>query len=515
MDPLHVALGASIALAVGLAVIAFARSRGLRRRLFLAIALASLLPAAALATLTVSNTRTVLGVLEAPGLREGVDAGLSLARAWLEREEGLLIEHGRAVARALDAPGPAEPDPTDAEIGWWSAGAGGGLDLAPWLETDALPAPGEAARRVASEAGTVLLLAVQRDDGTPLVVGRRLAADVVADLEAVRQGSRGVRQLELFYRPMLATALLTVTVVSLVGIVLIGTLVGRDVSARLVRPLSELLEGTRRVAGGDLESRVHVRAAGEAGELVEAFNGMTARLAEGERRLRRSERLAAWQGIARRLAHEIKNPLTPIQLAAHRLRRRTEDPVSLESLAAIEEEVVNLQRLAEEFSALGRLPDPRPEPLGLADVVERAADLYVPEGIACTVAIDPGLAVHADAGQLGQVASNLLKNAVQALGARGRIDVGARDAGDAVVWTIDDDGPGLGDDPARVFDAGYTTRSTGTGLGLAIVQRIVEDHGGSIDAGASPHGGARFTVHWPSRDVAGGERVEKVGEVSG
>ena len=500
MDPLHAALAASIVLAIGLAVVAFVRSRGLRRRLFLAIALASLLPAGALSVLMVSNSRAVLGVLEAPGLREGVDAGLSLARAWLEGEERWLGRYARELAVALDTGRPVA-SPAGRPVGWWTADASGGRDLAPWREAEGGGLTAAAGvRRVVAGPGTALLVTVARADGSALTVGRLLPPEIVRDLEAVRRGSQGFRQLELFYRPLLATSLLTVTVVSLVAIVLIGTLVGRDVSARLVRPLADLVEGTRRVADGDLEHRVRTRAVGEAAELVDAFNGMTRRLAEGERRLRRSERLAAWQGIARRLAHEIKNPLTPIQLASHRVRRRTDDAVALESLAAIEEEVVNLQRLAEEFSALGRLPDPRPERVALAPVVARTVELYVPDAVTVAVDVPDDAVVHADPGQLGQVASNLVKNAVQALEGRGHVDVTAHVEGDGVVWTVDDDGPGLGDDPERVFDAGYTTRDTGTGLGLAIVQRIVEDHGGRLEAGRSPRGGARLTVWWPARE---------------
>lgn len=492
MDPLQIGLGAAIVIAVATGVGVYIRSVGLRRRLFVAIALASLLPAAGVATLLVSNARSLLAVLEAPGLREGVDAGLGLARAWLESEERFLERSADVVA----AGGTAAPT-----VGWSRGSDAGGVDLTPWIDSDR-PAV-EGTRRVESRAGVALVLTRRLADGTVLRVGRRLPDGVVEDLERAQRGSQGFRQLELFYRPLLATALLTVAVIAVVAIALIGTWLGRDVSRRLVRPIGDLVEGTRRVAAGDLESRVETRAVGEVAELVDAFNGMTLRLAEGERRLRRSERLAAWQGIARRLAHEIKNPLTPIQLAVHRLRSRADDPVARESLTAIEEEVVNLQRLAEEFSALGRLPDPRPGRTALASVLRQAVELYVPHGIEASVEASEDAVVWADPGQLRQVVSNLVKNAVQAMGARGRLEVVARIDGGDVDLVVDDDGPGLGDEPDRVFDAGFTTRATGTGLGLAIVQRIVEDHGGRITAGVSPRGGARFAVRWPAHEPSG------------
>jgi len=496
VDPLQAVLGVASILALAAAGWSFARSTGLRRRLFVAIALACLVPAAGVTALLVSNARSVFEVLESPGLAEGVDGGLGLARAWLESEQTRLAEEavqwGSALRRG-DVPATGE------DAGWRWGAQRGGLDLEPWLNGEDLP---RGAHRIDAARGTLLLHGMVLDDGRTLVAGRRVADSIARDLERVQRGSQGFRQLELFYRPLLATSLLTVAVIAVVAIALIGTLVGRDVSARLVRPLGDLVDGTRRVAAGDLETRVHTQAVGEVAELVEAFNGMTFRLAEGERRLRRSERLAAWEGIARRLAHEIKNPLTPIQLAVHRLRNRADDPVARESLTAIQEEVENLQRLADEFSALGRLPDPRPVTTPLAPPIVQAIELYASHAGAVEVetSIDDGVTVWADPGMLRQVVSNLVKNAVQALGTRGRLVIEASAQGDVVRWTLDDDGPGLGDDPERVFDAGYTTKSSGTGLGLAIVQRIVEDHGGLITAGDSSRGGARFTVEWPARD---------------
>ena len=501
-DPVQIAIGGLVVATFLLVGWRVRGTVGLRRRLTVALALAALVPTMAVAALLVNNARTLLGVLDAPGLQDSVDAGLGLARAWLEGEEAALVAEARAVEAAL-----AAGTPVPATRAAWRAGArSSGFDLAPW-DLGATTADGRA-RRATRPEGTVLARGTRLPDGRRLDVARRVPDAIARDLVRIERGSAGFRQLDLFYRPLLATSLLTIAVVAVAALAVITTVVGRDLSRRLLRPVAELVDGTQRVAAGDLDHRVQANAVGEIAQLVDAFNGMTVRLAEGERKLRRSERLAAWQGIARRLAHEIKNPLTPIQLAVHRLRRRTDDAVALEALRAIEDEVLNLERLAEEFSALGRMPAPVPRPVGLALAVKQASQLYVPEGIRVEIDVPPQLRLHADEGQLRQVVGNLLKNAVQALEGSGRVDVSAGADGEFVRWTVEDDGPGLGDAARRVFEAGFTTRTTGSGLGLAIVQRIVEDHGGEIEAGAGRHGGARFTVDWPRATPAEGDPLD-------
>jgi nitrogen fixation/metabolism regulation signal transduction histidine kinase len=279
--------------------------------------------------------------------------------------------------------------------------------------------------------------------------------------------------------------------------VLLALVVSGLLTNRLVEPLADLVVATRRVTEGDREFEVDTRAVDEVRELEDAFNEMTSQLAHSEDRLRRSERLAAWQGIARRLAHEIKNPLTPIHLAVHRARQRSDDAVVADSLAAIEEETSNLQRLAEEFSSLGRLPAPRLRPVPVASVAREVATLYLPEGVVFSIEGDAVL--DADEGQLRQVFSNLFKNAVEAMDGRGRIGIQIDASG---TIEVRDDGPGLPEDADSIFEPEFTTRSSGTGLGLAIVRRIVEDHDGRIEAVKAPGGGACMRLAWP---VAGPE----------
>jgi signal transduction histidine kinase len=454
------------------------RTRGLRRRLFLTLLAVALLPAIAVGVVTWQETSDLGRLAEAPGLGESLDASVSLARrALADRSTELALRAQRP--ELLDEPGfgGIEYRPGVAPL---ERGVGVGRS------GDFEGSRGDGLR------GNLLYHALPLADGGTRVALQELEEQLVADIAAAGQGVAGLRQLGLYYEQIARGRALVVAAAVLLLSVVLALAVSAFLTNRLVEPLADLVVATRRVTEGDREFAVDTRAVDEVRDLEEAFNEMTAQLVRSETRLRRSERLAAWQGIARRLAHEIKNPLTPIHLAVHRARQRSDDEVVIESLVAIEEETRNLQRLAEEFSALGRLPAPRRRPVRAAAVAREVGALYVPDTVALSITGDSVL--DADEGQLRQVFSNLLKNAVEAMSGRGSLTVRIDPAGG---FEVEDDGPGLPDDPERIFEPEFTTRSSGTGLGLAIVRRIVEDHGGSIEAVPSPRGGARIRVAWP------------------
>jgi two-component system nitrogen regulation sensor histidine kinase NtrY len=224
----------------------------------------------------------------------------------------------------------------------------------------------------------------------------------------------------------------------------------------------------------------------------------------------RAQKVAAWREVARRLAHEIKNPLTPIQLSAERLRRHfaTAPPQAKalvdECSATIIGEVESLKGLVDEFSQFARMPSPRTVPTDLAQLVTDTIALY--NGIFTDVRIDqrlaPGLPlVRLDPEQIRRVIINLVDNAIEAMERRGRIVVETQgDAADNVVRLIvGDDGPGI--PPAereKLFLPYYSTKRRGSGLGLAIVRRIIAEHGGNIDVGDNTPQGTRFTIELPS-----------------
>lgn len=289
---------------------------------------------------------------------------------------------------------------------------------------------------------------------------------------------------------------------------LLGVLAGRGISRRL----RALVRGAEVVARGDLEARLPVTSRDEVGELVEAFNRMTAELAESKQKLVAAERTAAWQEIARRIAHEIKNPLFPIQTSIETLRKvhAKQHPdfeeIFHESTSMILEEVERLKRIVTEFSQFARLPKPKLEPCDLAELCPQVVSLYGAEiPIACE--LGEGLPpVLADREQLTQVLVNLLKNAREALAgvAEPRIRLAAERVRDGeselVAITVADNGPGMSDEVrAQIFTPYFTTKggSGGTGLGLAIVARIVTDHGGRIEVSSQPGQGATFVLRLP------------------
>jgi signal transduction histidine kinase len=313
----------------------------------------------------------------------------------------------------------------------------------------------------------------------------------------------------------------------------LGFFFARDVSRRV----SRVADAAQRVAGGDLAVRVPELGNDEIGDLAASFNRMLGDIERSRARIEYLQRIGAWQDMARRLAHEIKNPLTPIQLAVEechhkyagddaRMRRLLDT-----TLEIVTEEVGTLRRLVSEFSEFARLPRARlrAEPLEalfdeLRPALERLgfgtdeADMrgLTPSGgfaIPVRVAVEapkPGSPqVAVDRQMLRKSIDNLVRNAVQAIRATGkgyRVVVHASVLDDGhVALDVDDDGPGVpSEDRARIFDPYFTTRTEGTGLGLAIVKKIVIEHGGTIVCEASPSGGARFRIVLPGADSAEG-----------
>ncbi len=300
----------------------------------------------------------------------------------------------------------------------------------------------------------------------------------------------------------------SVLFVFLLASMALATLLGLVLARRIVRPVEALAEGASIVARGDLAHRVDVRAGGEVGELVTAFNGMTEDLLRERERAAVAERIAAWQEVARRLAHEIKNPLTPIAMSietlrdAHRARSPILDEIFEESSGVVLEEVARLKKIVDEFSRFARLPPPQLEVLPPPDLLAPLLALYAtpPEGIEFRSEIAAGLpAVRADRDQILQVLLNLVQNAQQAMHERGAVVLRVHPVNDGVAFDVDDSGPGISlAERERIFEPYFTTREAGTGLGLAIARRIAEEHGGSLTADTSPEGGARMRLVLPA-----------------
>jgi len=238
--------------------------------------------------------------------------------------------------------------------------------------------------------------------------------------------------------------------------------------------------------------------------------------------LLRAQRIAAWREVARRIAHEIKNPLTPIQLWAQRLRKKFEDgsedvgQVVSEATDSIEREVQALKQLVDEFSLFARLPEIHRREVDLREMLDSVLALYRGlQEMRWEVELEPGLErARLDPDQMRRVLINLIDNAVTAMKRRGRVRIAARrvDEGPLLRIEVVDEGPGI--DPAdrdKMFSPYYSTKKRGTGLGLAIVHKIVTDHEGTIRVESNRPCGARFVIDLPALDLAPARRAGGTG----
>lgn len=293
-------------------------------------------------------------------------------------------------------------------------------------------------------------------------------------------------------------------------LILIAILVSFLLAEELMRPVANLEDATRRVAEGDFSVRIMTRASDDLGILVMSFNRMVIELERNRRKLVQTEKIAAWQEIAQRLAHEIKNPLTPIRLAAERLRRKYEagDPQFKETLdrsvSAIVREVETLSDLLSEFRSFSTLPAPRMEPLRLYDLLQEVSASYESyHEVSIDMSdVEPESSIAADRRQLKQVFSNLFQNAIDAMGRAGQIrlrtDLVKKGESSYCRIQVEDTGPGIpSEHHEEVFNPYFTTKGQGTGLGLAIVERIVFDHNGQIWFETEPGVGTTFFLDIP------------------
>jgi nitrogen fixation/metabolism regulation signal transduction histidine kinase len=303
-----------------------------------------------------------------------------------------------------------------------------------------------------------------------------------------------------------------------IGLGLLGVVIGSAlsyvVSARVTRPVEQIADAARQVAAGDWSVRVGVvHASGEIGELAQAFDGMAGQLVEQRERLVQAERVAAWRELARRLAHELKNPLFPLRLTVDNLRRaRTLPPkefeeVLEESLATLTTGFANLNTVVGGFSEFAKMPAPAFAMVAPNEVVERVVALFRAQmqapgrpPIAVTLELDPSREpIRADGEQLGRVVQNLLLNAIDAMPQGGQLRVRTERKRASFRLDVMDTGEGLTEEERqRLFTPYYTTKQHGTGLGLAIVQSVVTDHFGKVWVESVRGEGTTFHIELPT-----------------
>ena len=472
-------------------------------------------------------------------------------------------------------------------------------------------------------SGTVVVRAWEPlGDGSVVMVGEALPADVVQDQGRLAAAAAAYERLKLERPTVTATTVLGFGALSLV-VVFAAMWIGLYLSRRFTEPLLALVATTERVTGGDDLIEVPIPAEDEVGLLVSSFNAMVRRLRErdeqlsttvsrldavlgavrtgvltldAERRtvtanpaaaallgmpalaagaplddlaaagfgklvetirgaaavtrgsltiypggvgravevavvplgggdraggwvvvledltqLQRAQRLAAWSEAARRIAHQIKNPLTPIRLAAERIARHVErrtpdlETVVPQGCRAIVEHVQAMQEMVDAFARYAKLPPMARRPVVVGDLVRRVAALFdgVRHGVAVRVDdATAGAEFVLDPEQMRQVLTNLIDNAVEASPAAATVTVAAQRRDGALEIAVADEGPGLGvDDPEVLFQPFYSTKGRGSGVGLAVVQRIVTDHGGTVRLEAGVPRGVRAVVRVPEGEA--------------
>jgi signal transduction histidine kinase len=297
-------------------------------------------------------------------------------------------------------------------------------------------------------------------------------------------------------------------IVGSVGI-LVAILVSSWAAARVTRPVEQLAHAAQEVAAGNWNTRVDVLGADELGQLADSFNRMTTELLGQKERLVQAERVAAWRELARRLAHELKNPLFPLQLTVENLiRARQQNPqdfdeVFRESLRTLLAEISNLKGIIERFSEFSKMPQPRFQPVQANELILGVMQLFQAQlgapgraKISCELQLEPHLEpVQADADLLHRAILNLVLNAQDAMPRGGALTLRTRNEDGKVMIEVADTGEGLTpDECAQIFTPYYTSKQHGTGLGLAIVQSVISDHGGRIRVQSEPGRGTTFII---------------------
>jgi signal transduction histidine kinase len=374
-----------------------------------------------------------------------------------------------------------------------------GLAVVGWVLTVRTVAPASGARASLEEVAASARVMLEKVDTN------RLAPDAKAamreHLDALSRGVSFARRADRYLRYY--TAGLGIVVIALGAFVLFAAVrVAGHLSRQLSRPIDELVGWTRLIRRHEaLPEGPPSRGAPEFTSLRLALRDMAGALDTARGRELEAERLRAFREVARSVAHEIKNPLTSMRIAVDQLGRpdgpaEHRHAVALEVLVA---ETDRLERLAREFADFGRLPEGPTSEVDLVELLEELGRTAVPEGVAVTVRANGRRSIQGHYDPLRHAFSNLFRNAAEAMGGRGRIDVAVVGEGRGVVVTVADHGPGIPSElRGRVFEPYVTTKVDGTGLGLALVRQTVDAHNGTIATSETPGGGATFTLVFPA-----------------
>ncbi len=366
-----------------------------------------------------------------------------------------------------------------------------------WAITLQATSPAGSTALALERIGTAGRLVIESVDTTALSLEDRRAFE--AEVEALNQ-ALGEAQRSLVYMGYYSTGL--AIAIMIVGAILVyaSMILAGHLSRQLSRPINELVGWTDRIRQGQsLPEGPPTRGAPEFAALRSALRDMANELATGRSRELEAERLRAFREVARRVAHEMKNPLTPIRFAISQLRQTaSEDQV--ESLEVLEAEAAQLEQLAREFTDFGRLPVGPAAEIDVNELIEELVRSVIPDSMTVDLRLESAEASivgHYD--PIRRALGNVLRNAIEATGGTGHVAVSVEQSNGVLIVRVADNGPGIPvHERASVFDPYVTGKSEGTGLGLALVKQAVEQHSGDVCIRDTPGGGATLVVTLPA-----------------
>ncbi len=370
------------------------------------------------------------------------------------------------------------------------------LAVVGWALAVRTVAPSAGARMALEETAASARQMLDRMDTTHLAPGERAA--LRQHLEQLSNSVSLARRAETYLR-YYAGGFAAVVIVFGALVIMASVRLAGHLSRQLSRPIDELVGWTRLIRRRmPLPAGLPTRGAPEFEALRQALRELATTLDAAREKELEAERLRAFREVARRVAHEIKNPLTSMRIAVDQLGRTVGQTDSRTAVAVevLEDETKRLERLAKEFAEFGRLPEGPKSEVDLVDLLIDLGHSAVPPEVQVTVRANGApCTLLGQYDPLRRAFSNLLRNAAEAMGGRGAIDVGLSRDGGGIVVTITDHGPGIPDElRQRVFEPYFTTKRDGTGLGLALVRQTIEAHNGTITVSDTPGGGATFSV---------------------
>ena len=342
-----------------------------------------------------------------------------------------------------------------------------------------------------------------------IVATKLIPPEISTSLNALQSSHKEYGQLRYFKTPLTASYLLTLALVA--GLIMFAAIwFGFYLAKEIAQPLKKVSMGTKEVASGNYDIRLEASGDDELSELIDSFNQMVVDLKDYQTELVQAQKVSAWRDVARRLAHEIKNPLTPIKLSAQRISKRgssfSEEELQ-KSTKTIVEHVDTIKVLIDEFSKFARLPIADQSLVDLNKLIQSVMDSYLEQTKDLQVELELSADVKnvpLDITQMRQCLVNLIENAIAAVRSLPEESdrlikiITKHDGGDFVLLEVSDTGPGISmEDRPRVFDPYFTTKEEGTGLGLSIVASIVADHQGRIRVFDNQPNGTRFLIELP------------------